>query len=341
MMTGVLCGLLAGALWGLVFVTPLLLPAFTPWELSVGRYVCYGLIALVFLGPGLGRTVARIDRHDLTAMVRHALAGNIVYYVLLAYGVQWAGIAPTSLIIGLLPLVVTLMGRRDHGAVPLRTLRWPLLVVGLGMVCINVDVFTHTDASAAAQGLGPRMLGIACAVGALLCWSWYTVDNTRYLKQHAKFTGGQWSALYGLSSGVMALLIGGVGLALFGSRITDRVLAGQCRPGAGRLHGRQPTLEHRQPAGSGHPLGPAHHLRNLVCPAVRLRARAAMAAPLGGGGHGAAGGRRGLGRAPAPPSGKPASLSVLPHGSALPGPGWKSAFFGVIDESRHSPVKHS
>lgn len=229
MMTGVLCGLLAGALWGLVFVTPRLLPAFTPWELSVGRYVCYGLIALVFLGPGLGRTVARIDRHDLTAMVRHALAGNIVYYVLLAYGVQWAGIAPTSLIIGLLPLVVTLMGRRDHGAVPLRTLRWPLLVVGLGMVCINVDVFTHTDASAAVQGLGPRMLGIACAVGALLCWSWYTVDNTRYLKQHAKFTGGQWSALYGLSSGVTALLIGGVGLALFGSRITGEAGAASGR----------------------------------------------------------------------------------------------------------------
>lgn len=219
MMTGVLCGLLAGALWGLVFVAPRLLPAFTPWELSVGRYVCYGLIALVFLGTGLGRTVARIDRHDLAAMVRQALAGNIVYYVLLAYGVQWAGIAPTSLIIGLLPLVVTLVGRRDHGAVPLRALRWPLMVVSLGMVCINIDVFTHTDASAAAPGLGPRVLGIACAVGALLCWSWYTVDNTRYLKQHAKFTGGQWSALYGLSSGVMALLIGGVGLALFGARI--------------------------------------------------------------------------------------------------------------------------
>ena len=88
MMTGVLCGLLAGALWGLVFLTPRLLTAFTPWELSIGRYVCYGLIALVVLAPGWRRTVSRIDRHDLAAMVRQALAGNIVYYVLLAYGVQ-------------------------------------------------------------------------------------------------------------------------------------------------------------------------------------------------------------------------------------------------------------
>lgn len=229
MMTGVLCGLLAGALWGLVFLTPRLLPAFTPWELSVGRYVCYGLVALVFLGPGLRRTLALIDRHDLAAMVRQALAGNIVYYVLLAYGVQWAGIAPTSLIIGLLPLVVTLMGRRDHGAVPLRALRWPLFVVGLGMVCINVDLFTHVAPSGASQALGQRIAGVVCAAGALLCWSWYTVDNTRYLKAHPKFTGGQWSALYGLSSGVISLLIGGAGLALFGARITGEAGAASGR----------------------------------------------------------------------------------------------------------------
>jgi drug/metabolite transporter (DMT)-like permease len=233
MMAGELCGLMAGALWGLVFLTPRLLPAFSPWELSVGRYVCYGLIALVFLGPGLRRTLALIDRHDLAAMMRQALAGNIVYYVLLAYGVQWAGIAPTSLIIGLLPLVVTLMGARDHGAVPLRALRWPLLVAGLGMACINVDLFTHTEPSAAADALGQRVVGVLCALGALLCWSWYTVDNTRYLKQHPKFTGGQWSALYGLSSGVIALVIGVVGLALFGGRITGE---------AGAASGRDWTL---------------------------------------------------------------------------------------------------
>ena len=119
---GVLCGLLAGAFWGLVFLTPRLLPAFTPWELSIGRYVCYGVIALMFLAPALRRTLARVDRHDLAAMVRQSLSGNIVYYILLAYGVQLAGIAPTSLIIGLLPLLVTLMGRADHGAIPLLSL---------------------------------------------------------------------------------------------------------------------------------------------------------------------------------------------------------------------------
>ena len=34
---GVLCGLLAGALWGLVFIVPELLSTFSPLELAVGR----------------------------------------------------------------------------------------------------------------------------------------------------------------------------------------------------------------------------------------------------------------------------------------------------------------
>ncbi|MCZ3100093.1 hypothetical protein NYZ00_19415, partial [Acinetobacter baumannii] len=41
---GVLCGLLAGAFWGMVFIAPKLLPVFSPWELAIGRYLAYGLV---------------------------------------------------------------------------------------------------------------------------------------------------------------------------------------------------------------------------------------------------------------------------------------------------------
>ena len=42
---GVLCALLAGAMWGMVFIAPRALPAFSPWELTLGRYLAYGVIA--------------------------------------------------------------------------------------------------------------------------------------------------------------------------------------------------------------------------------------------------------------------------------------------------------
>jgi len=210
---GVLCGLLAGALWGMVFIVPELMTAFSPVELAVGRYIAYGAIAFGLMLPRLRSLLARLERSDYGALLRHALSGNIVYYVLLALGVKLAGVGPTSLIIGILPISVTLMGRKDHGAVPLRALALPLLVVAAGIACINVDLFSHARATGA--DLAHTLLGVLCATGALLCWTWYALDNARYLKRNPHFSSGEWSALYGLASGVLALIIGAVGLAIW------------------------------------------------------------------------------------------------------------------------------
>ena len=231
MWTGVLCGLAAGAMWGMVFIVPELLPAFSPVELAVGRYFAYGAIALGLVLPRLRDLAARLERSDYAALLRHALTGNIVYYMLLALGVSLAGVAATSLIIGVLPIAVTLMGRKDHGALPLQRLAWPLLVVGAGIVCINIDVFSH--ARAVNADVKRTLLGVLSATGALLCWTWYAVDNTRYLKRNQHYSSAEWSALYGLASGLIALVIGAACLALWGGAITGA---------AGAASGRNWTL---------------------------------------------------------------------------------------------------
>jgi len=231
MWTGVMCGLLAGAMWGMVFVVPELLSAFTPLEMAVGRYLAYGAIALVLMLPRLRNLIGRLERDDYFALVRHALAGNLVYYMLLALGVKLAGVAPTSLIIGVLPIAVTLMGRNDHGAVPLRQLAMPLLVTAAGIACINIDVFQH--AAAAGASMLNTVIGVLCATGALLCWSWYTLDNARYLKRNPHYSSAEWSALYGLSTGLIALVVGGIAFAIFHGDVTGA---------AGAASGRDWTL---------------------------------------------------------------------------------------------------
>ena len=231
MWTGVVCGLAAGAMWGMVFIVPELLSAFSPLEMAVGRYIAYGLIAFVLMLPRLGNLLGRLERSDYFALVRHALAGNIVYYMFLALGVKLAGVAPTSLIIGVLPIAVTLMGRNDHGAVPLRQLAMPLLVTAAGITCINIDVFQH--AAKAGAPLLHTVIGVACATGALLCWSWYTLDNARYLKRNPHYSSAEWSALYGLSTGCISLVVGGVAYAIFHADVTGA---------AGAASGRDWTL---------------------------------------------------------------------------------------------------
>lgn len=231
MWNGVLCGLLAGAMWGMVFIVPELLAAFSPVELAVGRYLAYGAMAAALMLPRLRGLLGRLDRSDCAALVRHALAGNIVYYMLLALGVKLAGVAPTSLIIGLLPITITLLGRKDHGAIPMSQLALPLLVVGAGIACINVDAFLHARASGASAGA--TLLGVACAFGALLCWSWYGLDNARFLKRNAHFSSAEWSALYGMASGVIALAIGVLAFAVWGGEVSGA---------AGAASGRNWTL---------------------------------------------------------------------------------------------------
>ena len=75
MWTGVVCGLLAGAMWGMVFVVPELLSAFTPLEMAVGRYVAYGAIALGLMLPRLLADAVLVLH---LAFVAFAVAGGLL-----------------------------------------------------------------------------------------------------------------------------------------------------------------------------------------------------------------------------------------------------------------------
>ncbi len=198
MQRGVVYGMLAGALWGMVFLVPRLLPDFSPVLLSAGRYVMYGVVSLVAALPSARSLLRRLTREDLHALVKLALAGNLLYYLLLTGAVHLVGIAPSSLIVGVLPVTVTLLGRRDHGAVP-------LALVVAGIACINVDVFG--TAGEASGTITTKLTGLACAVGALACWTWFAVENARYLQRHTHFSGNEWSVLWGVVTGLLGALL--------------------------------------------------------------------------------------------------------------------------------------
>jgi drug/metabolite transporter (DMT)-like permease len=201
MQRGVAYGVMAGALWGMVFLVPRVLPDFSPLLLSAGRYTMYGIVSLAAALPSARSLVQRLSREDLAALVKLALAGNLLYYLLLTAAVHLIGIAPASLIVGVLPVTVTLLGRRDHGAVPLARLVWPLVMVMAGIACINIDVFTV--AGSTPVSIGTKLIGLACAVGALACWTWFAVENARYLQRQTHFSGNEWSVLWGVVTGAL------------------------------------------------------------------------------------------------------------------------------------------
>jgi len=216
MRRGVAYGVMAGAFWGSVFIAPRLLPDFSPLALSAGRYVTYGLVSLLAGLPIARALLGKITRRDCIALIGLALTGNIVYYVLLSAAIQRVGIAPSSLIVGVLPVTVTLVGHRDHGAVSMRKLVWPLALVLGGIVCINVDVF-DAPITGGMNSLSERIIGLLCVTGALASWTWFAVANARYLKEHVRYSGNEWSVLSGVMTGLLGVLLGIAALTVPGS----------------------------------------------------------------------------------------------------------------------------
>jgi drug/metabolite transporter (DMT)-like permease len=200
---GIGAGILAGALWGLVFLTPELTRGFQPIQLSAGRYLAYGLVAAALLAPTWRKLAPTLSWRDWRTLAWLSLAGNIIYYVFLANAVQLGGVAMTSLIIGLLPVTVTLAGRRDHDAAPMRRLL-PSLALGVaGLVCISWQ-----SLSAPARGSAhASILGLLCAVGALVSWTLYAVGNSRALARLKGVSAHDWSLLVGVVTGAQALLL--------------------------------------------------------------------------------------------------------------------------------------
>ena len=53
MRRGVAYGVMAGALWGVVFLAPRLLADFSPLLLGAGRYVMYGVVSVLAALPSV------------------------------------------------------------------------------------------------------------------------------------------------------------------------------------------------------------------------------------------------------------------------------------------------
>jgi drug/metabolite transporter (DMT)-like permease len=200
---GIAFGVAAGALWGLVFLAPELARDFTALQLAAGRYLVYGLISAGLLVPRWRPLRAWLEASHWRALVGLSLLGNIVYYVLLASAVQWGGVAMTSLVIGFLPVAVTLVGSRVAGAVPLRRLAPSLWLSALAIGCIVWQAM----GGAPVQNQPHRLAGLLCAIGALASWTSYAVINARWLTRLDHVSAHDWNLLTGVVTGALALLL--------------------------------------------------------------------------------------------------------------------------------------
>lgn len=190
---GILYGIAACAGWGLAFIGPAMLAQWPGEAVAAGRYIAYGLWSLLAL------VLMRLRRGPLPVAAPHwraalllSLGGNLLYYVLLSVSIQRLGAYLPTLIIGLLPLTVSLAGR-------LRA-RQPLTPrYGLALVMIFVGLLlAHGPQPGRSLGDSGDPVGMACAFGALALWTVYGVANADWMRAHPAVGGTLWSSMQGL-----------------------------------------------------------------------------------------------------------------------------------------------
>ncbi|RDI97770.1 DMT family transporter [Dyella solisilvae] len=208
MWTGILFALAAGLMWGLVFISPLLLPDYPAALQSVGRYLAFGLIAMPLAWMDR-RALRQLSRGDWLEALKLAAVGNLLYYLCLASAIQLAGAPLPTVIIGTLPVVIAISAnlrdaKRD-GRLPWRWLAPSLVLIGLGIACVNRDELGALG-SHAPEELWRHARGALLAVGAVACWTWYPLRNADWLRQHPDRSARTWATAQGVATLPLALI---------------------------------------------------------------------------------------------------------------------------------------
>ena len=211
MAVGVAFAWVAGLLWGLVFVAPIMLPEYPATLQAVARYLAFGLICLPL--AWLDRAHLRgLTRADWVEALKLAAVGNLLYYTFLASSIQRTSGPLSTVIIGTLPVVIAVVanlrnGQRD-GRLPWRLLIWPLGLMLAGIALVN-HVEMAQIRTQGADALTQYALGAVLAVAAVICWTWYPLRNADWLRHHPGRSPRAWATAQGLAT----LPLAGVGYA--------------------------------------------------------------------------------------------------------------------------------
>ncbi|MBI3284442.1 MAG: DMT family transporter [Burkholderiales bacterium] len=203
MLSGLCAALVAGLLWGLVFIAPVLLPDYPGLILSFGRYAAFGLIALIPAWLDRER-IAQLRRQDWGAAFKLALVGNIIYYAALATAIQLADAPLPTMLIGTLPVVIAICANWSQPSEALcwKKLALPLLLISIGLLLVNATEMAQLHGR---RSNADYLRGGATALIAVAAWTWYPIMNSRYMKISSHIGAGTWATVQGLATLPLAL----------------------------------------------------------------------------------------------------------------------------------------
>jgi drug/metabolite transporter (DMT)-like permease len=190
----------------MVFIAPVLLPEYPAVYLSAARYFAFGLVT-VLLAVFDWRQIKALTKADWRSALELSLIGNLLYYGCLAAAIQTAGAPLPTMIIGALPVVISICSNLHQSSMPWRKLLAPLSLIGIGIALVQRDEWNHLALQRAMGDLGTQFLvGGLLAIAAVACWTWYPIRNSRWLKLRPGIKSTTWANAQGLATLPLAML---------------------------------------------------------------------------------------------------------------------------------------
>jgi drug/metabolite transporter (DMT)-like permease len=199
---GILAGLMAGALWGLVFVAPRMVPGISGVDFTAGRFVSYGLLAFALMLLAKNRVWPSWRQARFALLM--SFLGFTGYYLLLVYGIRDAGTEVPSLIIGTIPLWMMILGKPAG-------LTWKSLIPGLLLTgCGLALMMTASHGASSTVSAGDQLhfwRGVAFSLASMACWTAFGLMNAKWLKDHPEVSATTWANWLGVATGLGALVL--------------------------------------------------------------------------------------------------------------------------------------
>jgi drug/metabolite transporter (DMT)-like permease len=195
--------IIATALWGVSFVAPLILRAYSPVDITSGRFLFYGIVSAAIL-------LSKFRRHPLgwRAWVRAAVygfAGNILFSILISFGVQDTGAEVVIPIVGLLPTCVSVAGNRR-----LSTRTWCRLLMPFAMVTCGMGIVLAVQSGILVYRVHLSWPGVLAALVTVIVWTWYAISNSHFLRRNPAISDAHWSCAIGVATFALSIAIAGL-----------------------------------------------------------------------------------------------------------------------------------
>lgn len=219
MFLGIFLVLSACLIWGLIFVLPLFMGNFTPFEVALGRHFCFGVLSIGILTTIWWRGQLKISKEMVSKAFLFALVTNIIYYTTLVFALRSASAAVTALISGLSPITITLYGNLKQQTYSFKSLLIPTILIALGLVLVNLPAFENHLID---DTFEEYLFGLFCAIIALVAWTWYVVANAEFLNKNPGLPASQWATMIGSATLCWVVLIATV-IAFIDATLVDIV----------------------------------------------------------------------------------------------------------------------